>query len=83
MMQEAKFFGLQRCAAPYTRRSAIHRSKLSEVRMPELACQSAPAQAVLARQAWARRLRRLTPLPWPIPRVFGSGLRLDVHGTND
>ena len=34
--------------------------------MPELvACQSAPAQAV--RLAWARRLRRLTPLPWPIP----------------
>ena len=46
---------------------------------PELAaCQSAPAQA--ARLAWARRLRRLTPLPWPSPRVFGSGLRLDVLG---
>ena len=31
---------------------------------PELAaCQSAPAQAV--RLAWARRLRRLTPLPRP------------------
>ena len=28
--------------------------------------QPAPAQA--ARLAWARRLRRLTPLPWPSPR---------------
>ena len=36
----------------------------SEMRMPELAaCQSAQVQAVLTRQAWALRLRRLTPLP--------------------
>ena len=50
-----------------------------EVSMPEpVACQSARAQA--ARLAWARRPRRLTPLPWPIPRVFWSGLRLDVPG---
>ena len=42
------------------------------------ACQSAPAQA--ARLAWARRPRRLTPLPWPIPRGLRSGLRLDVLG---
>ena len=42
-------------------------SSTSEVQTPELAaCQSAPAQA--ARLAWARRLRRLTPLPWPSPR---------------
>ena len=32
-----------------------------------MACQSAPAQA--ARLAWARRPRRLTPPPWPIPVV--------------
>ena len=31
-----------------------------------VACHSAPAQA--ARLAWARRPRRLTPLPWPSPR---------------
>ena len=37
-----------------------------EVQTPELAaCQSAPAQA--ARLAWARRPRRLSPLPWPSP----------------
>ena len=60
--------GAERCSAP---------SSTSGVRMPELAaCQSAPAQA--ARLAWARRFRRLSPLPWPIPRVFGSGLRLDL-----
>ena len=47
--------------------------------MPELvACQTAPAR--VARLAWARRLRRLTPLPCPLNRVFGSGLRLDVLG---
>ena len=48
--------------------------------MPELvacqSCQSAPARAV--RLAWARRLRRLTPLPWPSPRAFGCGLWLDL-----
>ena len=39
----------------------------SGVRTPEVAaCQSSQAQA--ARLAWARRPRRLTPLPWPSPR---------------
>ena len=49
--------GAVRCTAP---------SWTSEVQTPELAaCQPAPVQA---RLAWARRLRRLTPLPWPFPR---------------
>ena len=42
-------------------------SSTSEVQTAELAaCQSAPAHA--ARLAWARRPRRLTPLPWPCPQ---------------
>ena len=50
--------GAERCSAP---------SWTSGVRTPELAaCQSSQAQA--ARLAWARRPRRLTPLPWPSPR---------------
>ena len=50
--------GAVRCTPP---------SWASEVRMSQLvARQSAPARVV--RLAWARRLRRLTPLPWPSPR---------------
>ena len=42
--------------------------------MPELAaCQSAQVQAVLARQAWARRLRRLFR-HGPFHGLFGSAL---------
>ena len=56
-MVQRRTRGAERCSAP---------SSTSEVQTPELAaCQSAPAQAV--RLAWARRLRRLSPLPWPIP----------------
>ena len=52
--------GAERCTVP---------SWTSEVRMPELAaCESAQVQAVLARLSWARRLRRLTLPPWPIPQ---------------
>ena len=58
----------RRGPAPYTRCSAMHRSKLDiRVRMLEpAASRSAPDQMV--RLAWARRLRRLTPLPLPILR---------------
>ena len=46
--------------------------------MPErVACQSAPAQA--ARLAWARRPRRLTPLPWPSPRAPALEAAEDGH----
>ena len=34
----------------------------------------------VVRLAWARRLRRLTLLPRPMPRIFGSGLGLEVLG---
>ena len=79
MMQVANFLGLKavqrrvpgavRCTAP---------SWTSEVRMPELAAPpTAQVQAMLARQARALRLRRLTSLPYG---VFWSGLRLDVPG---
>ena len=50
--------GAERCSAP---------NWSWEVQTPELAaCQSTPAQA--ARLAWARRPRRMSPLPWPSPR---------------
>ena len=52
--------GAVRCTSP---------SWTSEVLMPELAaCQSAQVQPMLARQAWARRLRRLAPPPWSSPK---------------
>ena len=62
--------GAVRCSAP---------NWSWEVQTPAPAvCQSAPAQA--ARLAWARRPRRLSPLPGPVHWVFGSGLPLDVLG---
>ena len=67
-----QFFGVnavQRCTPGAVRCTTP--SWTSEVRMPELAaCQSAQVQAVLAHQRWARRFRRLTLLPWPIPQVL-------------
>ena len=55
------------------------------------ACQSSQAQA--ARLAWARRPRRMTPLPWPSPRslrerapaVLGKELvaGIECHGLCD
>ena len=50
--------GAERCSAP---------SWTSGVRTPELAARQ-PSQAQAARLAWARRPRRLTPLPLPSPR---------------
>ena len=59
-MVQRRTRGAERCSAP---------NSTSEVQTPELAaCQSAPAQA--ARLAWTRRLRHLSPLPWPIPRCL-------------
>ena len=67
-MVQRRTRGAERCSAPS---STCRRWRLA-------ACQSAPAQAALL--AWARRPRRLTPLPCPFHGVFGSGLRLDVLG---
>ena len=81
---QVAFLGVetQRGPAPYTKRNAMQRSKFDIGRADAgaggMSCQSAPGQ--VARLAWARRLRRLTPLPWSSPRVFWSGLRLDLLG---
>ena len=58
----------------------MHRSKLDNGGADAGAgsCQPAPARVV--RLAWERRLRCLTPLPWPVPK---SATARDANSADD